>query len=87
MSTEPPAAMRARYKKFWNDLTLKGDPARIPNPVWTGYQAGWQAAHPSEEMIEEVARRIAAGHGILEPPFSEEEVAAVLREKLGGGTE
>lgn len=33
-----------QYQAFWRGLTLKGDPARIPNKMKTGFEAGWQAA-------------------------------------------
>jgi hypothetical protein len=36
-------AMDEAYEEFWRSLSRAGDPARIPNKVRTGFNAGWEA--------------------------------------------
>lgn len=92
---DPPAAMRERLLQDLLKRVYDANPAGL-SADWIrattfGFQQGWQAAHPSSEKIEEVARRIAdrvIGNYDEFERFNKEvrtaKVAAILREALGG---
>jgi hypothetical protein len=48
----------SKYEEFWRGLSRAGDPARIPNKVRTGYNAGWDAAESALAPMREALQAI-----------------------------
>lgn len=98
--TEPPAAMRERFNELITRLRDDKDIEKWkPFHDWLeaylamrGYapltnldlKAAWQAAQPSSEQIEAVARRLIEAQELKYNDLEQGEIAAILREELGG---